>query len=179
MKLSQIYRSALIATTMLILSSGLGRRGFAQTNSPQGELGFAIGRMGQLVTALAGFSPGSEQTVHGADGAVILSLIEQSRIDRGGRAILEAFLAEISQDGFPFRRSQGASRPRPRSDMDRGRTRTSIPVVGPRGTHRARQAARVPTAVASSVTAAIETPSPDLRPEADDPTERPLFFGRR
>ena len=36
MKLSQMYRTALIATTMLILSSGLDMAGFAQTNSPQG-----------------------------------------------------------------------------------------------------------------------------------------------
>jgi pimeloyl-ACP methyl ester carboxylesterase len=36
MKLSQLYRSALIASTMLILSSALNIRGFAQTNSPQG-----------------------------------------------------------------------------------------------------------------------------------------------
>jgi hypothetical protein len=55
--------------------------------------------MGQLVAAFAGFSLGCEQTVHGADGAVILSFIEQGRIDGGERAILEAFLVEISQDG--------------------------------------------------------------------------------
>jgi pimeloyl-ACP methyl ester carboxylesterase len=36
MKLSQMYRVALIATTMLILSPGLCGRGFAQTKSPQG-----------------------------------------------------------------------------------------------------------------------------------------------
>src|ERR1700678_2435304 len=36
MKLSQTYRTALIATMVLIVSSGLGMRGFAQTNSPQG-----------------------------------------------------------------------------------------------------------------------------------------------
>ena len=36
MKLSQMYRIALIATMMLILSSGLGMRGFAQVNSAQG-----------------------------------------------------------------------------------------------------------------------------------------------
>ena len=36
MKLSQMYRTALIATMMLILSSGLDMRGFAQANSPQG-----------------------------------------------------------------------------------------------------------------------------------------------
>jgi pimeloyl-ACP methyl ester carboxylesterase len=36
MKLSQIYRTALIATTMLILSSGLDIRAFAQTSSAQG-----------------------------------------------------------------------------------------------------------------------------------------------
>src|SRR6202167_1886279 len=36
MKLSQMYRTALIMTTTLILSSGLDTTGFAQTNSPQG-----------------------------------------------------------------------------------------------------------------------------------------------
>jgi pimeloyl-ACP methyl ester carboxylesterase len=36
MKLSQMYRTALIATTMLIFSCGLDMRGFAQTNSPKG-----------------------------------------------------------------------------------------------------------------------------------------------
>jgi pimeloyl-ACP methyl ester carboxylesterase len=36
MKLSQMYRTALIATMMLILSSGLDVRGFAQASSPQG-----------------------------------------------------------------------------------------------------------------------------------------------
>jgi pimeloyl-ACP methyl ester carboxylesterase len=36
MKLSQKCRSALMATMMLILSSGLDMRGLAQTNSPQG-----------------------------------------------------------------------------------------------------------------------------------------------
>ena len=36
MKLSQAHRTALIAATMLILSSGLDMRGFAQANFPQG-----------------------------------------------------------------------------------------------------------------------------------------------
>jgi pimeloyl-ACP methyl ester carboxylesterase len=36
MKLSQMYRTALIATMMLILLSGPDMRGFAQSNSPQG-----------------------------------------------------------------------------------------------------------------------------------------------
>jgi len=35
MKLSQMYRTALLAAMMLVLSSGLDMRGFAQTNSPQ------------------------------------------------------------------------------------------------------------------------------------------------
>ncbi|MGA7289848.1 MAG: alpha/beta hydrolase, partial [Terriglobales bacterium] len=35
MKLSQMFRTALIATTMLIFSSGLDVRAFAQTDSPQ------------------------------------------------------------------------------------------------------------------------------------------------
>ncbi len=36
MKFSQMYRIALIATMMLVLSSGLGMKGFAQATSPQG-----------------------------------------------------------------------------------------------------------------------------------------------
>ncbi len=36
MKILQMYRTVLIATLMLILSSGLCMRGFAQANSPQG-----------------------------------------------------------------------------------------------------------------------------------------------
>ncbi|MGA9355626.1 MAG: alpha/beta hydrolase [Terriglobales bacterium] len=36
MKLSQVYRTGLIAATMLIALSGLGTIGFAQANSPQG-----------------------------------------------------------------------------------------------------------------------------------------------
>ncbi len=36
MKLSQMHRAALTATTMLILSSGLDMRGFAQTSSRKG-----------------------------------------------------------------------------------------------------------------------------------------------
>ena len=36
MKLTQMYRTAWIAATILILSSGLDARGFAQANSPQG-----------------------------------------------------------------------------------------------------------------------------------------------
>jgi pimeloyl-ACP methyl ester carboxylesterase len=36
MKLSQMHRAALIATMMLILSSGLDMKGFAQAKSPQG-----------------------------------------------------------------------------------------------------------------------------------------------
>jgi hypothetical protein len=36
MKLSQIYRTALIAMMMPILLSGVNMRGFAQANSPQG-----------------------------------------------------------------------------------------------------------------------------------------------
>jgi len=36
MKLSQMYRSALIATMMLVLSTGLDMSGFAQVNSAQG-----------------------------------------------------------------------------------------------------------------------------------------------
>ena len=43
MKLSQTFRTALIATTMLILSSGLDMRGFAQTSSPQGDQKYCFG----------------------------------------------------------------------------------------------------------------------------------------
>jgi hypothetical protein len=41
MKLSQMCRNALIATMIMILSSRLDTRGFAQANSPQGAKGEA------------------------------------------------------------------------------------------------------------------------------------------
>ena len=82
-----------------------------------------------MVAAFAGFSLSCQQAVHGADGAVILPFIEQGRVDGGRRAILKAFVVEISQGGFPFRR-QGAHRTGPRSGPNPGGTRTSIPVVG-------------------------------------------------
>ena len=91
------------------------------------ELGLAIGGMGQMVAAFAGFSLSCQQAVHGADGAVILLFIEQGRIDGGERAILKAFVKEISQDGSAFRRRQGAYRTGPRSGP--GGTRTAIPVL--------------------------------------------------
>ena len=83
-----------------------------------------------MVAAFAGFSLSCQQAVHGADGTLILPFIEQGRIDGGGRAILKAFVVETSQDGFAFRRRQGAYRTWPRSGPNPGEARTSIPVVG-------------------------------------------------
>jgi hypothetical protein len=61
MKLSQMYRTALIATTMLILTSGLDMRGFAQTNSPQGAKNIVLVH-GAWDGAWDGTAPGTDGT---------------------------------------------------------------------------------------------------------------------
>jgi hypothetical protein len=66
--------------------------------------------MGELVATFPGFAPLCQQAVHGADRAVVLPFIEQGRINRGGRAILEAFSVEMGQDRRAFRRTEGAYR---------------------------------------------------------------------
>jgi hypothetical protein len=63
MKLSQMYRTALIATMMLILSSGLDMRGFAQANSPQGDQKYCPGSRrlgGWIVLVQSDCAPPSE-----------------------------------------------------------------------------------------------------------------------
>ena len=71
---------------------------------------FLVGRMGELIAALARFAFLFEQAIHGANRAEILSFIEQRRINSGGRAILEAFSVQMRQDRFAFRWSKSARR---------------------------------------------------------------------
>src|ERR1019366_7524508 len=61
-----------------------------------------VGRMSELVAAFARFASLFEQAIHGADRAVILSFIEQRRINSGWRAILEALSMEMRQDRCAF-----------------------------------------------------------------------------
>src|ERR1019366_709042 len=67
-----------------------------------------IRRMGELIAALASFTLLHQQTVHGADGAVIPALVQQRGIDGGGRAILESFFMQAAQHGFPLRPTERA-----------------------------------------------------------------------
>ena len=55
------------------------------------ELGLLVGRMRQLIAALANLAVLVEQAIHGANRAVILAFIEQRRINSGWRTILETF----------------------------------------------------------------------------------------
>src|SRR5450755_2694368 len=73
-----------------------------------------VRRMRELIAALAGLAFLFEQAIHGADGAEILSFIEQRRINSGWRAILEAFAMQMCQDRCAFRWSKSAWRARPR-----------------------------------------------------------------
>ena len=63
MKLSQMYRTALIVTTMLILSSGLDMRGFAQANSPPRDQKYCPGSRrlgGRIVLVQSDCAPPNE-----------------------------------------------------------------------------------------------------------------------
>jgi len=74
MKLSQMYRSALVATTMLILSSGICLRGFAQTNSPQGAMAQDLSNGEQeILTATQG------QTAAAVFGATVTTAAWKSK----------------------------------------------------------------------------------------------------
>src|ERR1019366_5471448 len=66
--------------------------------------------MGELIAALASFTLLRQEPVHGADGAVIATLVQQRGIDGGGRAILESFFMQAAQHGFPLRRTERAGR---------------------------------------------------------------------
>src|ERR1039457_7130879 len=56
--------------------------------------------MVELVATFSGLTRFFQQTVHGANGAVILPFIEQRGIDSGWRAILEAFGVKMRPGPF-------------------------------------------------------------------------------
>src|ERR1035441_10296667 len=66
--------------------------------------------MGELIAALTSFTLLRQQPVHGADGVVVVALVQQRGIDGGGRAILESFFMQAAQHGFPLRRTERAGR---------------------------------------------------------------------
>src|SRR5207237_4993 len=95
------------------------------------ELGLLVGRMRQLIAALANLAVLVEQAIHGANRAVILAFIEQRRINSGCGAILETFFVQTSQDRFSFCPIKGPRRRRPRGRRyGWGRSLTALPVVG-------------------------------------------------
>jgi len=54
--------------------------------------------MGQLIATLTCFPFRLKDTVHSADGAVILALIQQRGIDLRGRRILKTFLVKAGKN---------------------------------------------------------------------------------
>ena len=60
------------------------------------EFRLLVGRVRQLIAALAGLAALFEQTIHGANGAVILPFIEQGGINSGWRAVLKTFFVKTS-----------------------------------------------------------------------------------
>jgi hypothetical protein len=92
------------------------------------ELGLLVGRMRQLIAALAHLAVLFEQAIRGANRAVILAFIEQCRINRSWRAILEAFGVKMRQDRFAVCWLQCAYRRRSWHAHHRERSGTSFPV---------------------------------------------------
>ena len=70
------------------------------------QLRLLIGRMSELIAALAAFAMRFQQTVHGANRAMKPAFIEQGRVDLRGRAILKTLLMKTGQHGglFAFRK---------------------------------------------------------------------------
>jgi hypothetical protein len=60
---------------------------------------FLVRRMGELITALPGFTLRLQEAVPGTDGAGIDALIQQSGIDRRRGAILEPLLMQVPEHG--------------------------------------------------------------------------------
>src|SRR5260370_12813187 len=85
--------------------------------------------MRQLIATLAGFAALLEQAIHGPDRTVILPFIEQSGINSGGGAILEAFFVQTNQDRFAFHPMEGACPRTPRRRHPRKKELTAIPRV--------------------------------------------------
>src|SRR5450756_2179758 len=66
--------------------------------------------MRELIASLAGGTVLFEESIHGPCRTQILACIEQSGLNRGGRAILKARGIQHGAHGFAFFLAQGASR---------------------------------------------------------------------
>ena len=79
-------------------------------------------RMDELIAALASCAILFQDAIHGPSRAKILAFIEQRGLDRGGRAILEAFGIEHGANRLAFVETQRARWSRP-SDRHQKRNR--------------------------------------------------------
>src|SRR5277367_3658684 len=84
--------------------------------------------MSQLIAALAAFAAHFQQAVHGADGAMKLTLIEQRRVDLRGRAILKPLLMKTGQYRYPLGFRECPRRMPLRGHSNRRKTAAAPPV---------------------------------------------------
>src|ERR1019366_3227821 len=85
--------------------------------------------MNDLIAALAGLSLILQDAVHGANGAMILALIEHRGVNRGGRRVLKTLLMKTGQYCFPFGLTESTSRCRPRGPNHDGRKVKTLPAI--------------------------------------------------
>ena len=64
--------------------------------------------MNELIAAVPCRAVRFEDPVHGPNGAQIAAFIQQSGMNRGGSAILEAFVIQDVEQPFPFAGTQRA-----------------------------------------------------------------------
>ena len=89
---SPLYRAAQLGDVPAPQLVGLGGQQFR----------LLIRRMGELITAFAAFAMRFQQAVHGANRAMKLAFIEQSRVDLRGGAVLKTLLMKTRQHGGLF-----------------------------------------------------------------------------
>ena len=88
-----------------------------------------INRMAHLPAAFADFAVLTEQATHGADRAVIVTLIEQGGIDLGRRLVSETGRMRQIEHRALLRDAQGPGWPRTRTDDRRRRAQAGPPAL--------------------------------------------------
>ena len=93
------------------------------------EFRLLVGRMSQLIAALARLAALFQQAIHRCESSSDSPFIQQGRIHSGWRAVLKTFFVKTSQDRVTFGETQSTCRCRPRWDLLGRGNLTAIPVV--------------------------------------------------
>jgi hypothetical protein len=96
--------------------------------------------MSQPIAALAAFPARFQQALHGADRAMKLALIEQRRVDLGGRTVLKTILRKARQHCLLFGFRQSPRREPPPGRRPGKKTAAAPPV--PSGSRHSQRLAR-------------------------------------